>query len=146
MIIDNDRFDAGRASEQFIRRTLDLLVAGSVLLVMTPVLLVIAAWIRLESPGPSIFRQVRVGADRRRFTLYKFRSMRTGGDDDALRELIASELRGEVVSVGGSWKIDDDPRVTRSGRLLRRTSLDEVPQLLNVLRGEMSGRVWNGRS
>jgi lipopolysaccharide/colanic/teichoic acid biosynthesis glycosyltransferase len=105
--------------------------------ITSPLLLGIALWVRWESAGPALFRQVRVGAGGRPFTLYKFRSMRLEGDDRALRELIEAELRGESTERDGSTKLDD-PRVTRSGRFLRRTSLDEVPQLLNVLRGEMS--------
>lgn len=126
------------ALERAVRRGIDVLLASVALVILAPLLLVIVASIRLDSPGPALFRQPRIGADRRPFTFYKFRSMRVGGDDAALRELIAAELRGEDASAGGSWKIGEDPRVTRTGRLLRRTSLDELPQLINVLRGDMS--------
>jgi lipopolysaccharide/colanic/teichoic acid biosynthesis glycosyltransferase len=84
-----------------------------------------------------VFRQRRVGLARRPFWFYKFRTMRLGGDDTALREMIASELRGEDTSSGGSWKLDDS-RITPIGGILRRTSLDELPQLINVLRGDMT--------
>lgn len=120
------------------RRLIDVVVAVLALLLLAPLLLVLAAAVRLDSSGPALFRQARVGTGRRSFTLYKFRTMRVGGDDAAHRALIAAELRGEDTSSGGSWKIDDDPRVTRVGRLLRRTSLDELPQLVNILRGDMS--------
>lgn len=126
------------AWECAVRRGADVLLAAVALLVLTPLLLAIVLSIRLDSPGPALFRQARVGAGRRTFTVYKFRSMRIGGDDAALRDLITAELRGEDTSSEGSWKIDADPRVTRTGRLLRRTSLDELPQLVNVLRGDMS--------
>ena len=124
--------------ERAVLRTLDLLLAGLALLLMAPVLLAIALWIRLDSPGPALLRQERVGFGGRTFTLYKFRSMRTGGDDRAHRALIAAELRGEVATDGGSTKLAADPRITTAGSFLRKTSLDEVPQLLNVLRGDMT--------
>ncbi|MGY1812816.1 sugar transferase [Blastococcus sp. SYSU D00820] len=124
--------------EEAVRRTLDVLLSAIGLLVLAPVLLAIALWVRLDSPGPALFRQERLGRDRRPFRLYKFRSMRCGGDDRAHRELIAAELRGEDTACEGSTKLSADDRVTASGRFLRRTSLDEVPQLLNVLRGDMS--------
>ena len=126
------------AWERISRRILDILGAGLTLLVTAPALLTIALWVRLDSSGPALLRQERIGHDGQPFTLLKFRSMRIGGDDRAHRELIAAELRGEVVATNGSTKLGDDPRITRAGRFLRRTSLDEVPQLLNVLRGEMS--------
>jgi lipopolysaccharide/colanic/teichoic acid biosynthesis glycosyltransferase len=124
--------------ERAVLRTLDITAAGLALLIMAPSLLALAAWIRLDSPGPALLRQDRVGHGGRTFTLYKFRSMQVGGDDRAHRELIAAELRGEVVAADGSTKLRNDPRVTRAGSFLRRTSVDEVPQLLNVLRGDMA--------
>ena len=101
-------------------------------------MLMIAAAVRAESRGGVLFRQQRVGRGQRPFLLYKFRTMRPGGDDRALRALIAAELRAEDTSKSGSCKIHDDPRITRVGRVLRRASLDELPQLFNVLRGDMS--------
>jgi lipopolysaccharide/colanic/teichoic acid biosynthesis glycosyltransferase len=124
--------------ERIARRTLDLLLATLALIITAPVLLAIALWVRLDSHGPALLRQKRVGLGGRTFTLLKFRTMHLGTDDRALRELIAAELRGEIVVQDGSTKLAGDPRVTRCGRWLRRTSLDEVPQLLNVLRGDMS--------
>ena len=124
--------------ERTARRALDIAGAVTGLVVAAPLLVVLGLWVRRGSPGPALFRQVRLGEHGRPFTLYKFRSMRLGGDDRAHRELIEAELRGEHTPHDGSTKLGDDPRVTRAGRFLRRTSLDEVPQLLNVLRGEMS--------
>ncbi len=121
-----------------LRRGIDVVVSAVVLLVTAPLFAVITLWVRLDSPGPALYRQQRVGLDRRPFTLLKFRTMHLGGDDRAHRELIAAELRGENTSDGGSTKLAGDPRVSRAGRWLRRTSLDELPQLINVLRGDMS--------
>jgi lipopolysaccharide/colanic/teichoic acid biosynthesis glycosyltransferase len=123
---------------RWCHRSLDVAVAGLLLLVCAPVLLALAVWVRLDSPGPALFRQQRLGLDQQPFTLLKFRSMRSDGDDAAHRALIEAELRGEPTTQDGSTKVPDDPRITRAGRFLRRTSLDELPQLINVLRGDMA--------
>jgi lipopolysaccharide/colanic/teichoic acid biosynthesis glycosyltransferase len=116
-----------------IKRIIDLLGAAAALVLLSPILLVVAVLIRLDSRGPILFRQERMGRGGRPFRIFKFRTM-TADAEDRLPEL---EARNE--SAGGVlFKIRRDPRVTRLGRLLRRTSLDELPQLLNVLRGEMS--------
>jgi len=124
--------------ERAARRLIDVVGSAVLLFLTAPVMLVFAGWIRLDSPGPVLHRQQRVGRGRRPFTFYKFRSMVVGGDDAAHRALIAAELRGEDTSQDGSTKIGKDPRITRAGRFLRTTSLDELPQLFNVLRGDMS--------
>jgi lipopolysaccharide/colanic/teichoic acid biosynthesis glycosyltransferase len=126
------------AWERGVRRGVDIVFAAIALLLGAPLLVAIALWIRLDSPGPALYRHERIGLDHQPFTLYKFRSMRIGGDDAAHRLLIAAELRGEVTHHGGSTKLAADARITRPGRLLRRTSLDELPQLVNVLFGQMS--------
>lgn len=124
--------------EPIARRGVDLAVVVVALLVLAIPMLLIAMAVKLGSPGPAFYRQQRIGRGGRAFTMYKFRTMRTGGSDVQHRELIARELRGEDTSVNGSWKIDRDPRVTRVGSFLRRTSVDELPQLINVLWGQMS--------
>ena len=98
------------------------------------------AAVRLSGPGPVLLRQVRIGRYERPFTMFKFRTMHDRADDRSLREMNMRELRGEPVpgSQDGVFKLQDDPRITRAGRWLRRFSLDELPQLFNVLRGEMS--------
>ncbi len=128
----------GPGWEGVARRCIDITGAALILAVFALVMLVIALWIRLDSRGPVLLRQRRVGLRRHPFTIYKFRSMYVGGDDAAHRALIAAELRGEDTRRNGSTKIDRDPRITRVGRVLRKTSLDELPQLWNVLRGDMS--------
>jgi lipopolysaccharide/colanic/teichoic acid biosynthesis glycosyltransferase len=120
------------------RRVLDVVVCLVLLAFLVIPMLAIAFAVRAEDCGPALFRQERVGLRRSRFTLFKFRTMAPGGDDAALRDLIARELRGEDTVVNGSSKINGDRRITRTGAFLRRTSLDELPQLLNVLRGDMT--------
>ncbi|GAA5173250.1 sugar transferase [Pseudonocardia eucalypti] len=120
------------------RRVIDLSLALLGLLALALPMLLIGLVIRLSGDGPALFRQRRVGLGGRTFTMYKFRTMRTGASDELLRELIAAELRGEDTTRGGSHKLDADPRITRIGHFLRKTSLDELPQLINVVRGEMA--------
>ncbi|MDT7684650.1 MAG: hypothetical protein QOG57_4960 [Pseudonocardiales bacterium] len=124
--------------ESVARRAVDLTVSLAALLVLGLPLIVIGLVIRWTSVGPALFQQQRVGLGGKTFTMYKFRTMRTGVGDEMLRELIAAELRGEDTSVDGSYKLDSDPRVTPIGVFLRKTSLDELPQLINVLFGDMS--------
>ncbi|HEX8917326.1 MAG TPA: sugar transferase [Chloroflexota bacterium] len=114
------------------KRVTDILVAGLVGLICLPFLLVLGALIRLENPGPALLRQVRVGKDGRRFTCLKLRTMRP----DAA--LLQTELEGQNESRGPLFKMRDDPRCTRIGRYVRRWSLDELPQLWNVVKGDMS--------
>ncbi len=115
-----------------LKRGTDIAVALILLTLFLPIIPVVTILIKLDSPGPIFFRQKRVGKNGRIFEFFKFRSMVSGAEDviGALRPL--SSVDGPV------FKIKDDPRVTRVGRFLRRSSLDELPQLLNVLRGEMS--------
>lgn len=115
-----------------IKRAVDVASAVLGITLGAPLLGLIALAIRLDSPGPIIFRQTRVGANGERFELYKFRSMFKGAEERL------EDLRGLSEVDGPVFKMKDDPRVTRVGRILRRTSLDELPQLWNVLRGEMS--------
>jgi lipopolysaccharide/colanic/teichoic acid biosynthesis glycosyltransferase len=116
-----------------VKRGVDIVGAFVGLLLFTPVMLAIALWIRLDSPGPVLFRQSRRGYRGRTFQVLKFRTMTI----DAEQKL--QDLENSNESAGGVlFKLRDDPRVTRLGSFLRRRSLDELPQLINVLRGEMS--------
>jgi exopolysaccharide biosynthesis polyprenyl glycosylphosphotransferase len=119
-------------SSRVVKRLFDVVATGIGMLAVAPLMAVIAVAIRLDTNGPIFYRQTRVGRDGRHFSILKFRSMVV--DAHAQRE----NLRALNVAGEGLFKIVDDPRVTRIGALLRRTSLDELPQLLNVLRGEMS--------
>ena len=134
------------------KRCLDLVLTAGLLLVLLPALLVIGLLIRVGTDGPVLYRQERVGARRRRrdggsvwevrtFTFLKFRSMYADADPSLHREHVAAFVEGSLASAPGTdaaYKLQDDSRITRLGRVLRRTSLDELPQLLNVLKGEMS--------
>jgi exopolysaccharide biosynthesis polyprenyl glycosylphosphotransferase len=119
-------------TQRAIKRVLDVTVSVCGLALLSPLLLAVALAVRLDSPGPVLFRQKRVGADEKVFVCYMFRTMQR----DA--ELRQTALEGLNEAEGPVFKIKDDPRVTRVGRLLRRWSMDELPQLLNVLKGEMS--------
>jgi len=109
--------------------------------VLSPVMLIIAVAIRLGSSGPALFRQVRVGHRRSLFVLLKFRTMHQYADDTIHRAYVATMLNGAAAPTDAGralFKLTSDPRVTAIGKFLRKTSLDELPQLINVLRGEMS--------
>jgi exopolysaccharide biosynthesis polyprenyl glycosylphosphotransferase len=115
-----------------LKRTIDLATSIFMLLVLSPVLLLVALLVKLTSRGPVIFRQERAGMSGRVFTLYKFRTMREGAE----QERAALESKNELD--GPAFKIKEDPRITGLGRILRKTSIDELPQLWNVLKGDMS--------
>jgi lipopolysaccharide/colanic/teichoic acid biosynthesis glycosyltransferase len=119
------------------KRVADAVLAIVLLVLLAPLLLAIAVAIRLDSPGPMLFRQQRVGRGRDRFTVLKFRTMHDGVSPAAHRAYIAKLAREEAEG-DELKKLTGDPRVTRVGAFLRRTSLDELPQLVNVVRGEMS--------
>lgn len=122
------------------KRGLDLALGVPAVIVLAPILIVAAALVRLTSPGPALFRQTRIGRDERPFTMLKLRTMHADCDDRAHREFNVRELvqNAEAGTRDGVYKLEDDPRITPLGRILRRFSIDELPQLLNVLRGDMS--------
>ena len=121
------------------KRSLDVVGASVVLLLCAPLLAVVALVVRLDSPGPVLFRQTRLGLGMRSFTMLKFRTMRTGTDDAAHKAYIRSTSDPAAAPTSnGLYKLDRSGDVTRVGQWLRRTSLDELPQLVNVLRGDMS--------
>lgn len=104
-----------------MKRLFDMVMSGLGLIVLSPLFLFVAIWIKLDSPGPVFYRQVRVGWHNKDFRIFKFRSMRVGSD------------KGSLVTIGGH-----DPRITRSGYFIRKTKIDELPQLINVFIGDMS--------
>jgi exopolysaccharide biosynthesis polyprenyl glycosylphosphotransferase len=130
--------------ERFLKRTFDLVISGTALIILAPLWLVIALLIKFDSRGAILFKQERVGMDGRIFLCYKFRTMKTGADESIHREAYRKNIEGATdANIGDTekpvfGKVKDDPRITNTGKFLRRTSLDELPQFLNVLRGEMS--------
>ena len=104
-----------------MKRIFDIIASGLGLIVLSPLFLILAIWIKLDSNGPVFYRQVRVGRNNKDFRIFKFRSMRVGSD------------KGSLVTIGGH-----DPRITRSGYFIRKFKLDEFPQLINVFVGDMS--------
>jgi lipopolysaccharide/colanic/teichoic acid biosynthesis glycosyltransferase len=135
------RTAAPARGQEAVKRLIDVSVSLVLLIIVAPVLLLLLCLVRLTSDGPSFFRQERVGRNMRSFTMLKLRTMYADCHDELHRDyvtrmLLASE--SAEVDENGLFKLDGDPRVTRLGAWLRRTSLDELPQLLNVLRGDMS--------
>ena len=119
-------------------RTLDLVVALAALVLLAPLLLVIALWIRLDSRGPALFRQERRGRDMEPFVVNKFRSMQVNTPNDEHVAYVQSLIAGDAERKETLFKLVADERVTNAGRVLRKSSLDELPQLINVVRGTMS--------
>jgi lipopolysaccharide/colanic/teichoic acid biosynthesis glycosyltransferase len=127
---------------EVLKRVLDVTVSVTLLIVLSPLLLLIAALVRLGSRGPVLFRQVRVGRMAEPFTMVKFRTMHTGADHKVHQDYVTAFIKANDQvndsAKNGVFKLTNDRRVTQVGRLLRKTSLDELPQLWNVLRGDMS--------
>ena len=116
----------------FIKRLIDLVGGAALLVGLAPLLALAALLIKIDSPGPILFRQERIGLNKRRFQLLKFRTMLVGADQQQHGMEQLNEANGPV------FKIKDDPRITRLGKFMRRYSIDELPQLFNVLNGDMS--------
>ena len=132
-LLDRDQVLRLRRNYWAIRRTQDILLSVLAILVLWPVMLLVALAVWIDSPGASpIFAQDRVGRDGNVFRFYKFRSMIPNAEDKLKDLLDQNEMEGPA------FKIKDDPRITRVGRFIRKTSLDELPQLWNILRGDMS--------
>lgn len=126
-------------STRLVKRTIDIVGALVGLVLTAPIFLVVPILIRRESPGPALFRQTRLGEHMRPFTVLKFRTMRLGADEERHREFIRATMDAAASpQENGLYKLDRADEITRIGAFLRRTSLDELPQLLNILRGDMS--------
>jgi exopolysaccharide biosynthesis polyprenyl glycosylphosphotransferase len=127
--LNASRFDGWPA---ILKRAIDIYVSASVLTLLAPLFVLVAVLIKLDSHGPALFAQSRVGLNKRRFPMYKFRTMVVNA------EKLQAQLESRNEVSGPVFKIKDDPRITRVGRFLRKTSIDELPQLFNVLKGDMS--------
>jgi lipopolysaccharide/colanic/teichoic acid biosynthesis glycosyltransferase len=141
---------APRLGEEVVKRAIDMALASALIVLAAPLLLLLWCLVRSTSTGPALFRQERLGRDMRPFTMLKLRSMYTDNDDRMHRDFVTTMLSGEEAEEAQEaqeevparnnalFKLTGDPRVTPLGAWLRRTSLDELPQLINVLRGDMS--------
>ena len=146
MIVESAPIRAINIDAGYLRakRLLDIVFTLLILLPLCIVFVIVAVAIRLDSDGPIMYRQKRVGLRGAEFNLYKFRSMYVKSDDSIHREAIVKYMNGQEMNVGTAaaikfqFKLSDDPRVTRVGRFIRKTSIDELPQFFNVLRGEMT--------
>ncbi len=124
-----------------LKRLIDIVLSAVALIVLLPLLGVVALLVRIDSPGPALFRQERIGKGRTQFTVLKFRTMHHNVDDRLHREAIeraANGVRTEMSNGKQVFKSNEDPRITSIGKFLRTSCLDELPQLFNILRGEMS--------
>lgn len=135
--LDNNRIilekkKLSRNTYEFLKRLMDIICSMSALIVLAPILIVVAILIKIESKGPVIFSQERVGINNKKFKMYKFRSMVVNAED------MKEKLEKQNERKGPMFKIKNDPRVTTIGRFIRKTSIDELPQLINILKGEMS--------
>lgn len=131
-ILFDEQVEDERLGYCFLKRTIDILCSLFGIVILSPLFLVVAILIRIESEGNPIFSQVRVGKDGKTFKMYKFRSMVANAEK--LKEKLSekNEMKGPM------FKMKEDPRVTKVGKFIRKTSIDELPQLINVLKGEMS--------
>lgn len=120
------------------KRLLDLIIALPLLLILSPLWLLIVLWIKADSPGPALFRQQRVGFKGKLYTIYKFRTMVVNAEEATKKRIEELKKSGKFNPEEFVFQEKNDPRVTRSGRFLRKTSLDELPQLLNIINGSMS--------
>ncbi|HEY8323686.1 MAG TPA: sugar transferase [Ktedonobacterales bacterium] len=134
-----------RATEEryfFSKRMLDVVFGLAMFAVALPIMVVVAVLVALDSPGPILYKQRRVGEDGQEFDLYKFRSMCHNADNGVHKKAIARYMKGERLNTARTsdspFKLGDDPRITRIGKFIRKTSLDELPQLWNIVTGEMS--------
>jgi lipopolysaccharide/colanic/teichoic acid biosynthesis glycosyltransferase len=140
-LAERKEITAPRHVYETAKRTADIMLSLALIIIVAPLLLFLCLLVRSTSAGPALFRQERLGRDKQPFTLLKLRTMYTGNDDRIHRDYVTHLLSADQTAPAGNsglFKLDADPRKTPLGKWLRRTSLDELPQLFNVLHGEMS--------
>ena len=130
--IGTSQRNLSKKTYEIIKRLFDIICSFAALVILSPILLLVSILIKLESAGPVIFKQERVGLNNKKFKMYKFRSMVINAEELKAKLIEQNERNGPM------FKIKDDPRVTKIGRFIRKTSIDELPQLINILKGEMS--------
>ena len=135
-----DRIAGEPLWQALARRMIDVTIAGATVLLLSPLLIAVTIAIRIDSSGPALFRQRRVGYGEREFTLFKFRSMRLDADPRGHREYVTALIKGKAADGGRKdlYKLAVDDRITPIGRWIRKWSLDELPQLFNVIAGDMA--------
>jgi len=131
-VLFNEQIEESRIGYCFFKRTMDIICSLMALIILSPIFLIVVIAIRIESKGLAIFSQERVGKDGKMFKMYKFRSMVANAEELKDRLCDKNEMCGPM------FKMKEDPRVTKVGKFIRKTSIDELPQLVNVLKGEMS--------
>ena len=131
-VLFNEQIEESRNGYYFFKRTMDIVCSLMALIILSPIFLIVVIAIRIESKGSAIFSQERVGKDGKMFKMYKFRSMVANAEELKDRLCDKNEMCGPM------FKMKEDPRVTKVGKFIRKTSIDELPQLVNVLKGEMS--------
>lgn len=134
--IEENQLDIEREESKlmynFVKRFIDIFCSGLGIILLSPVFIIVGTIIKLDSKGPVIFSQKRVGKDGKEFKMYKFRSMVVNAEELKKKLMHQNEMSGPM------FKMKDDPRITKIGKFIRKTSIDELPQLINVLKGEMS--------
>lgn len=126
------RFSVRKTIYHAVKRCMDIVCSLIALILLSPVLIITAVAIFIDDPGPVLFKQIRIGKDCKPFKIWKFRSMKTNAEE------LKSDLMKQNEDKGANFKIENDPRITRVGKIIRDTSIDELPQLINILKGDMA--------
>ena len=130
--VTNMKFSVRKKFYRAIKRCMDVVCSLIALILLSPLLLITAIAIFIDDPGPILFKQIRIGKDSKPFKIWKFRSMKTNAEE------LKADLMKQNEDKGANFKIEHDPRITRVGKFIRDTSIDELPQLINILKGDMA--------